>query len=72
MQPIVKAIGWSILNSLWQSACIYFVLFIVMLSFPKLLAKYRHNISFVSIGLMFSWFVYTFFSKIEWGIAKGI
>jgi len=39
LQQFIKAFGWSILNSLWQSAIIYGILFIVMLSIPKLAAK---------------------------------
>lgn len=44
LQQFIKAFGWSILNSLWQSAIIYGVLFIVMLSIPKLAAKHKHNL----------------------------
>ena len=46
VQQFIKAFGWSILNSLWQSAIIYGILFIVMFSLPKLAAKYNHNLAF--------------------------
>ncbi|WP_421938708.1 M56 family metallopeptidase [Pedobacter sp.] len=60
LQQFIKAFGWSILNSLWQSALIYGVLFIVMFGVPKLAAKYKHNLAFGSIVLMFLCFSYNF------------
>ncbi|MFC3562447.1 M56 family metallopeptidase [Pedobacter jamesrossensis] len=64
VQQFINAFGWSIVNSLWQSALIYGVLFIVLFSLPKLAAKYKHNLAFGSIVLMFSFFVYNFISHI--------
>jgi bla regulator protein BlaR1 len=58
VQQFIKAFGWSILNSLWQSAIIYGVLFIIMLILPKLAARYRHNLAFAAIVLMFFVFCY--------------
>nr|WP_315423103.1 M56 family metallopeptidase [uncultured Pedobacter sp.] len=58
LQQFIKAFGWSILNSLWQSAIIYGILFIVMLSIPKLAAKHKHNLAFAAIILMFVGFGY--------------
>ncbi len=58
VQQFIKAFGWSILNSLWQSAIIYGVLFIIMLILPKLAARYRHNLAFSAIVLMFFVFCY--------------
>ena len=64
VQQFVKAFGWSILNSLWQSAIIYGILFIIMLSLPKLAAKHKHNLAFGSIGIMFAGFAYNFIQQI--------
>ena len=64
VQQFIKAFGWSIVNSLWQSALIYGALFIVLLSLPKLAAKYKHNLAFGAIVLMFAFFVYNFVSHI--------
>ncbi|MFW0717122.1 M56 family metallopeptidase [Pedobacter sp. N23S346] len=58
VQQFIKAFGWSILNSLWQSAIIYGILFIIMLILPKLAAKHRHNLAFSAIILMFFVFCY--------------
>ncbi|MEH3114773.1 M56 family metallopeptidase [Pedobacter terrae] len=60
LQQFIKAFGWSILNSLWQSAIIYGILFIIMLSLPKLAAKHKHNLAFSAIILMFIGFGYNF------------
>ncbi|WP_316796773.1 M56 family metallopeptidase [Pedobacter agri] len=72
LQQFIKAFGWSILNSLWQSALIYGVLFIIMLSIPKLPAKYKHNLAFGSIVLMFVGFAYNFVSQMMVSIPRGI
>lgn len=58
VQQFIKAFGWSILNSLWQSAIIYGILLVVMLTLPKLPSKHRHNIAFFSVILMFISFSY--------------
>ncbi|MBT2563556.1 M56 family metallopeptidase [Pedobacter sp. ISL-68] len=64
LQQFIKAFGWSILNSLWQSAIIYGILFIVMLSIPKLAAKHKHNLAFGAIILMFIGFGYNFIHQL--------
>ncbi|WP_412465742.1 M56 family metallopeptidase [Pedobacter sp. KLB.chiD] len=60
LQQFIKAFGWSIINSLWQSAIVYGILFIIMLSIPKLAAKHKHNLAFSAIVLMFVGFGYNF------------
>jgi bla regulator protein BlaR1 len=64
VQPLIKAFGWSIINSLWQSALIYGVLFLLLISLPKLAARFKHNLAFGSILLMFGCFVYNFSSHL--------
>lgn len=64
IQQFIRAFGWSILNSLWQSAIIYGILFIIMLSLPKLAAKYKHNLAFGAIILMFGGFAYNFINHL--------
>jgi bla regulator protein BlaR1 len=69
MEPIVnnliKAIGWSILHSLWQGAIIYAILFIVLMAMPKMTARLKHNLAFGALFLIFASFCITFFSKFE-------
>ncbi|RYE05377.1 MAG: hypothetical protein EOP51_34630, partial [Sphingobacteriales bacterium] len=60
IQDLVKAFGWSILNSVWQSGIIYAVLFLILVATPKMKASYRHNLSYAGIVVMFAWFIYTF------------
>ncbi|MBC6109515.1 M56 family metallopeptidase [Pedobacter fastidiosus] len=72
VQQFIKAFGWSILNSLWQSAIIYGVLFIVLFSLPKLAAKYKHNLAFGSIVLMSLCFVYNFINQLQQGAGKAL
>ncbi|PST82005.1 peptidase M56 [Pedobacter yulinensis] len=59
-QSLSKAFGWSILNSLWQGAAVYGLLFIVMVGFPKMKARLRYNLAFGSLVLMFGLFLATF------------
>lgn len=71
VQQFIKAFGWSILNSLWQSAIIYGVLFILLFSLPKLAAKYKHNLAFGSIVLMFLGFGYNFVHQFQQSAVKA-
>lgn len=64
-QDIIRAFGWSILNSIWQSGIIYAALLVVLLLTPKLKSTYRHNLSFVALMTMFGWFVYTFSTQLH-------
>ncbi|MEO5911041.1 MAG: M56 family metallopeptidase [Pelobium sp.] len=62
---LVKAIGWSIIHSLWQGAIIYTVLFILLAIGYKNSARAKHNLSFAALVLMFIGFCITFFSLFE-------
>jgi beta-lactamase regulating signal transducer with metallopeptidase domain len=62
---LIKAIGWGILHSLWQGAMIYYTLFIVLISWPKMTSRLKHNLSFGALLLMFITFVVTFLSMFE-------
>jgi bla regulator protein BlaR1 len=72
LQQFIKAFGWSILNSLWQSAIIYGVLFIIMLSLPKLAAKHKHNLAFGAIILMFIGFAYNFINQLMQSLGSQV
>ena len=69
---IVKAIGWSILHSLWQGAIIYAILFIVLMAWPKLNSRLKHNLAFGSLLLTFGAFCFTFFSIFEFPQANTL
>lgn len=70
IQPLIKAFGWSIVNSLWQSALIYGILFLLLISLPKLAARFKHNLAFSSILLMFGCFVYNFWSQVAKNVSN--
>ncbi|MGE6218916.1 M56 family metallopeptidase [Nubsella zeaxanthinifaciens] len=59
---LIKAIGWSILHSLWQGAIIFAVLFILLSVKTKVSAKLRHNFSIVALFATFTSFCFTFAS----------
>ncbi|MFA4866560.1 MAG: M56 family metallopeptidase [Pedobacter sp.] len=66
MEPIlnnlIKAVGWSILHSLWQGAIIYGLLLLIAMTVPKLKSRIKHNLAFGAIALIFICFCLTFFS----------
>jgi bla regulator protein BlaR1 len=66
MEPIlnnlIKAVGWSILHSLWQGAIIYGLLLLIAMTVPKLQSRIKHNLAFGAITLIFICFCLTFFS----------
>ena len=59
---LIKAIGWSILHSLWQGAIIFVVLFITLQLKSKLSAKLKHNLAMSALFLTFISFCLTFAS----------
>jgi len=71
LNNLVKAIGWSILHSLWQGAIIYAALFILLMAWPKMSARLKHNLAFGSLFLIFASFCFTFFSVFELPVAAG-
>jgi bla regulator protein BlaR1 len=62
---LTKAIGWSILHSLWQGAIIYIVLFMVLVSWPKMTSRLKHNLSFAALLLIFTSFAITFLTLFD-------
>ena len=59
---LIKAIGWSILHSLWQGAIVFAVLFIVLSAKPKMNARIKHNLAMSALFLIFISFCLTFAS----------
>jgi bla regulator protein BlaR1 len=57
---LITAIGWSIVHSLWQSAIIYAMLFTILMCWPKMSSRLKHNLSFCSLLIMFVSFTVTF------------
>lgn len=59
---LIKAIGWSILHSLWQGAIVFAVLFIALSVKPKMSARLKHNLAMSALFLIFISFCLTFAS----------
>ncbi|WP_410220081.1 M56 family metallopeptidase [Pedobacter sp.] len=59
---LVKALGWSILHSLWQGAAIFALLCIALVLCKNSTARLKHNLAFGSLVLIFVSFCITFFS----------
>lgn len=68
LNQLIKAIGWSILNSLWQGALIYGLLLFITMAMPKLQPKMKHNLAFAAICLIFICFCVTFFSVFKYPV----
>lgn len=62
---IISAFGWSIFHSLWQGAIIYGLLFLALMTVPRLRARLKHNLAFGAICLMFGSFLLTFASILK-------
>lgn len=62
---IIIAFGWSIFHSLWQGAIIYGLLFLVLTTGARLSARWKHNLAFGAICLMFGSFLLSFVSNLK-------
>src|SRR5438045_9288606 len=58
--PFLQALGWAMLNSLWQMALL-FVGFSILQQAVSLSAQRKYYIAIGSMGAGLLWFVYTFF-----------
>jgi bla regulator protein BlaR1 len=63
---IIKATGWSIFHSFWQGTLLYGLLLLTLLLIPKLSARMKHNVAFITLSMIFSCFCLTFFSVFTW------
>lgn len=59
---LIKATGWSMFHSLWQGAIIYGLLFLIVITFPKLKSGLKHNLAYAALCLIFVSYCVTFFS----------
>ncbi|NLU95577.1 M56 family metallopeptidase [Chitinophaga sp. Ak27] len=61
----VRALGWTILHSMWQACFIYACLRIVFKLWPQAGAKIKYNLSLLSLSGIFTWFLATLFMHIQ-------
>src|SRR5918998_375411 len=55
----LKALGWALLNSIWQMAALWLVYLILTASLKKLTAEIKHSLSILLLGIGSVWFVLT-------------
>lgn len=61
--PVINALGWTVLHSLWQVALIALLWFLVMKGTRKHAANVRYNISLLALLAIPACFVFTFFRQ---------
>jgi beta-lactamase regulating signal transducer with metallopeptidase domain len=62
--PFLSALGNAILNSLWQGFLFWIIYETIVISYKNTSAKGKHNLSALFIFSSFTWFIYTFISKL--------
>lgn len=59
-QNITQALGWSMVHSIWQGTIVYGLLCLVYITWPKLSAKHKYALAFISQITVFMAFMATF------------
>jgi beta-lactamase regulating signal transducer with metallopeptidase domain len=58
LQSILTALGWSLLNSLWQMAVLWIAFYILTAENKRVSATGKHNLALVFVFIGAEWFVY--------------
>ncbi|SEW53544.1 M56 family metallopeptidase [Chitinophaga arvensicola] len=61
----VRALGWTILHSMWQAFFIYACLRIVFKLWPQAGARIKYNLSLLSLSGIFTWFLATLYMHVQ-------
>ncbi len=61
----VRALGWTILHSMWQAFFIYACLRIVLKLWPQAGARIKYNLSLLSLSGIFTWFLATLYMHVQ-------
>jgi beta-lactamase regulating signal transducer with metallopeptidase domain len=56
----LKALGWSLINSLWQMALLWLVYFIITFNSKKFSAAVRHSLAAILLCAGVVWFIFSF------------
>src|ERR1700737_4548486 len=62
---ISQVIGVAIIHSLWQGLLVYLGLRLIVLFFPRLSSRVKHNVAITALVCVSSWFVYTLSNEIN-------
>lgn len=69
--PMIQALGWTLLHSIWQALLVYGCLKAVLYLWPDASARTKYNLSFLSMAGIFGWFCITLWEQVaaarEWG-----
>lgn len=60
----LQALGWALLNSLWQMALLWLIYQLITGLLPKLKARYKTSAAVAFTLLGFTWFIFTFISSL--------
>lgn len=71
IQNLVKALGWSIVHSLWQGAILYLILFGLFTLMPKASPRIKHNIAFGTLLATLTAFIFTVISTFSLPVAQS-
>lgn len=55
----LKALGWALLNSIWQMAILWLVYLVLAASLRKLTAHIKHSLAILLMGIGSVWFAFT-------------
>ncbi len=56
----LKALGWSLINSLWQMALLWVIYFIITFNLRKFTAAARHSFAALLLCAGVAWFIFSF------------
>src|SRR6201996_3345804 len=59
---LLRALGWSLFNSLWQMSLLWAFYHLFLLIFKQLPARARHGLALLLLTVGFCWSVSTFFN----------
>ncbi|HTS43203.1 MAG TPA: M56 family metallopeptidase [Puia sp.] len=64
---LLKALGWSLISSLWQMALLWLIFLLITGMLKRLSARAKHNLAFLLNGVGSVWFICTLVSNISDG-----
>jgi len=59
----LKALGWALLNSVWQMGLLWVMFLLLTACMKKLTAQIKHSLAVIFLGIGFCWFAFTLASQ---------
>jgi beta-lactamase regulating signal transducer with metallopeptidase domain len=63
--PVPQALGYAVVNSLWQSLIIFICLRLILKSIQYASSRFKYTISYFALLCMAAWFTVTFFQQLS-------